>query len=137
MKKADYLKYLDPKEFAALYEEWASKGKPTGNDPLYVKIWDGVTNAVKACIGALQAQYHCQYQDYDDKVMDGTIVIMTKLLKMNDTPKNIVNMTYLPTLGVCCGPKARQKEFEYGMLSIDVPTKGGDSFVDIVNPEDF
>lgn len=128
MKKSDYEKYLDPKEFAHLYEEWKSKGKPQGNDPLYTRVWDGVTNAVKACIGALQARYRCQYQDYDEKVLDGTILIMAKLLKMEDTPKNIVNMCYLPMLGVCCGPKARKQEWENSMLSIDVETNGGDTF---------
>ena len=135
MKKSDYEKYLDPKEFAQLYEEWAAAGKPQGNDPLYAKIWDGVTNSVKACIGSLQSRYHCQYQDYSEKVLDGTILIMTKLLKMEDTPKNIVNMCYLPVLGVCCGPKARQKDFENDMLSTDVPTEGGDTFADLINED--
>ena len=135
MKKSDYEKYLDPKEFTRLYEEWAAAGKPQGNDPLYVRVWNGVTNAVKACIGALQARYHCQYQDYSEKVLDGTILVMTKLLKMEDTPKNIVNMCYLPVLGVCCGPKARQKDFENDMLSTDVPTEGGDTFADLINED--
>lgn len=132
MKKSDYLKYLDPKGFAQLYEEWKAKGKPQGNDPLYMKIWDGVTNAVKACVGALQARYRCQYQDYDDKVMDSTILIMNKLLTMGDTPKNIVNMSYLPVLGVCCGPKAIKQEWENNMLSTDVVTDGGDTFTDMM-----
>lgn len=133
MKKSDYEKYLDPKEFALLYEEWKVKGKPLGNDPLYVKIWDGVTNAVKACIGALQARYRCQYQDYDEKVLDGTALMIAKLQKMEDSPKNIVTMCYLPMLGICCGPKARQKDFEDSMLSTDVPTEGGDTFEDLIN----
>ena len=60
---------------------------------------------------------------------------MTKLLKMEDTPKNIVNMCYLPVLGVCCGPKARQKDFENDMLSTDVPTEGGDTFADLINED--
>lgn len=132
MRKAEYEKFIVPKEFAELYEEWAAKGKPQGNDPLYIKIWDGVTNAVKACIGSLQATYHCQYQDYDDKVMDGTIMIMTKLLKMNDTPKNIVSMCYLPVLGICCGPKAIKQEQENNLLSLDCLTEGGDSFADLM-----
>ena len=132
MKKSDYEKYINPKEFAKLYEEWVTKGKPQGNDPLYIKIWSGVTNAVKACIGALQATYHCKYQDYDDKVTDGTIKVMTKLLKMNDTPKNIVNLSYLYVLGVCCGPKAIKQEWEDQMLSTDVFTEGGDTFTDLV-----
>lgn len=135
MKKSDYEKYLDPKEFALLYEEWKAKGKPQGNDPLYVKIWDGVTNAVKACIGALQARYSCQYQDYDEKVLDGTALMIAKLQKMEDSPKNIVTMCYLPMLGVCCGPKARQKDFEDSMLSTDVPTEGGDTFEDLINED--
>ena len=133
MKKSEYEKYLNPKEFAQLYDEWKAKGKPQGNDPLYLKIWDGVTNAVKACIGALQARYHCQYQDYDEKVLDGTILIMTKLLKMEDTPKNIINMCYLPVLGVCCGPKARKQEWENNMLSTDVETNGGDTFESLLD----
>lgn len=135
MKKADYEKYIVPSEFSKLYEEWAAAGKPQGNHSLYIKIWDGVTNAVRACIGALQTRYHCQYQDYDEKVLDGTILIMNKLLTMDDTPKNIVNMCYLPMLGVCCGPKARQKEFENGMLSTDTSTKGGDTFEDLINED--
>ena len=132
MTKQDYLKYIDPKEFAKLYEEWVAEGKPQGNDPLYSKVWSGVTNAVKACIGALQATYHCKYQDYDDKVTDSTIKVMTKLLKMNDTPKNIVNLSYLYALGVCAGPKAIKQEWENNMLSTDVETDGGDSFADMM-----
>lgn len=132
MKKAEYEKYLIPSEFAALYEEWKAKGKPKGNDKLYTQVWLGVENAVKACIGALQAKYHCKYQDYEDKVMDSAILIMNKLLTMDDTPKNIVNMCYLPVLGVCCGPKARQKEFEDSTLSTDAQTEGGDAFIDMM-----
>lgn len=135
MKKSDYLKYLDPKEFAELYNEWAAAGKPQGNHTLYTKIWNGVTNAVKACIGALQNRYHCKYQDYDDKVMDSTVLIMNKLLTMDDTPNNIVSMSYLPVLGVCCGPKSRQKEFEDDMLSTDVHTEGGDTFKDLIDED--
>lgn len=135
MRKEQYLQYLDPKEFAALYEEWKAKGKPKGNDKLYTQLWFGVINAVKACIGALQARYHCKYQDYDDKVMNGTIIIMNKLLTMDDTPKNIVSMCYLPVLGVCCGTKARQKEFEDSTLSTDVPTEGGDTFEDLIDED--
>lgn len=137
MRKEYYLKYLDSKEFETLYNEWVSKGKPKGNDKLYAQIWEGVTNAVKACIGALQNRYHCKYQDYDDKVMDATILIMTKLDKITDSPKNIVNMAYLPTLGVCCGPKAIQKEFEDNMMSLDATANEGDSYVDIVSPDDL
>ena len=132
MKKSDCDKYLDPKEFALLYGEWKSKGKPQGNDPLYARVWNGVTNAVKACIGSLQARYHCQYQDYDEKVLDGTILIMTKLLKMEDTPKNIISLSYLPVLGVCCGPKAIANERENNSLSLDSLTEGGDTFVDLM-----
>lgn len=133
MKKADYEKYIKPNDFTELYNEWKAKGKPQGNDPLYVKIWDGVTNAVKACIGALQARYRCQYQDYDEKVLDGTILIMTKLLKMEDTPKNIVNLSYLPVLGVCCNKKVIAQEMENNnSLSLDSLTEGGDSFADLM-----
>ena len=37
MKKSEYEKYLDPKEFEALYNEWKAKGKPKGNDKLYTQ----------------------------------------------------------------------------------------------------
>ena len=135
MKKAEYTKFIDPKEFALLYEEWKAKGKPQGNDLTYAKVWDGVTNAVKACIGALQARYHCQYRDYDEKILDGAILIMNKLLKMEDIPKNIVNMCYLPVLGVCCGPKAMQADFENSMLSTDAETNGGDTFESLIDDD--
>ena len=132
MKKEEYEQYIDPAEFSKLYEEWAKQGKPTGNNPLYLKIWCSINNSVKACIGALQTKYHCKYKDYEDKVMDASIVIIKRLLTMEDTPKNIVNMCYLPVLGICCGPKARKKELEDNSLSIDCLTDGGDSFSDIM-----
>lgn len=132
MKKEEYEQYIDPAEFSKLYEEWAKQGKSTGNNPLYLKIWCSITNAVKACVGALQNKYHCKYKDYEDKVMDASIVIIKRLLTMEDTPKNIVNMCYLPVLGICCGPKARKKEIEDNSLSIDCLTDGGDSFSDIM-----
>lgn len=119
MKKSDYEKYLDPKEFAELYNEWATVGKPQGNNPLYAKIWNGVTNAVKACIGALQARYRCKYQDYDEKVLDGTALMVSRLIKLEGYPKNIINMCYLPVLGICAGPKAMQSDFENNMASLD------------------
>jgi hypothetical protein len=137
VKKDFYEQYIDPAEFSKLYEEWAKQGKPTGNDPLYLKIWCSITNAVKACIGALQTKYHCKYKDYEDKVMDASIVIIKRLLTMEDTPKNIVNMCYLPVLGICCGPKARNKELEDNSLSIDCLTDGGDSFSDIMYLDEY
>ena len=100
MKKEHYLKYIDSTEFKKLYEEWAAKGKPKGNNPLYVKVWEMVENSVKACIDALQNRYHCQYQDYDEKVLDSTILIMNKLINMTDTPKNIVSKFLHPLLGL-------------------------------------
>lgn len=130
MKKSEYIRFIDPKEFSDLYNEWAEKGKPTGNDPLYLKVWNGVTNAVKACIGSLQTRYQCQYQDYDEKVLDGTALIITRLLKMEDTPKNIINFAYLPVLGVVAGPKAIQSDFENSMASLDIPIEGRDTFID-------
>lgn len=136
MKKSDYEKYINPEEFEQLYNDWDAIGKPQGNNTLYIKIWNGVENAVKACIGALQNRYHCKYQDYDEKVLDGTILIMNKLMNMTDAPKNIVSMCYLPVLGICCGPKARQKEFENNMLSIDNETECGDAFIDMIEVED-
>lgn len=133
MKKSDYEKYIKPEEFAKLYEEWKAKGKPQGNDPLYVRIWNGVVNAVKACIGALQTRYHCQYQDYDEKVLDGAILIITKLLKMEDTPKNIINLSYLPVLGVCCNKKVIAQEMESNnSLSLDSLTEGGDRYSELL-----
>lgn len=132
MKKDEYNKYLDPEEFAKLYEEWSAAGKPTGNHPMYIQIFDGVTNAVKACIGSLQSRYHCCYQDYDEKVMDGTITVMGKLLKMNEPPRNIVSMSYLPVLGICCGPKALQSDWENGTMSTDTETECGDAFCEML-----
>lgn len=135
MKKSEYETYIKPEEFESLYNDWNAIGKPQGNNLLYIKIWNGVENAVKACIGALQSRYHCKYQDYDEKVLDGTILIMNKLMNMTDAPKNIVSMCYLPVLGICCGPKAIQSEWENNMLSTDVTTEGGDTFEDLINED--
>ena len=132
MKKSEYEKYIDPDAFEQLYNEWNYAGKPQGNNPLYIKIWNGVENAVKACIGSLQNHYHCKYQNYDEKVVDGTILIMNKLINMTDAPKNIVSMCYLPVLGICCGPKAIQSEFENNMMSTEEETEGGDAFADLI-----
>lgn len=132
MKKSEYEKYIDPDAFEQLYNEWDYAGKPQGNNPLYIKIWNGVENAVKACIGSLQNRYHCKYQDYDEKVVDGTILIMNKLMNMTDAPKNIVSLCYLPVLGICCGPKAIQSEFENNMMSTEEETKGGDTFAELI-----
>ena len=128
MRKEEYIKFIDPEEFVSLYNEWSVAGKPQNNHPLYIKIWEYVENAVKACIGALQSRYHCQYQDYNEKVMDGTITVMEKLLKMNEPPRNIVSMSYLPVLGICCGKKAINAEKNDMALSMDNLTKGGDTF---------
>ena len=132
MKKSDYEKHINPSEFAALYEKWAKEGKPQGDNPLYIKIWDGVTNAVKACVGALQSRYHCMYQMYDDKVMDSTILIMNKLLKMDEAPRNIVNMAYLPVLGICCSKRSINEEKEDNALSMDNLTEGNDTFCELM-----
>lgn len=132
MKKSEYEKYIDPAAFEKLYNEWYAVGKPQGNNQLYTKIWNGVENAVKACIGALQNRYHCKYQDYNEKVIDGTILIMNKLIKMTDAPKNIVSLCYLPVLGICCGPKAIQSEFENNMMSTEEETEGGDTFAELI-----
>lgn len=135
MRKSDYEKYIDPKGFGKLYEEWAEKGKPTGNDPLYVKIWNLTTEAVKACIGALQTRYHCKYQDYDEKVLDGTALMISRLIKLEGYPKNIVNMCYLPVLGICAGPKAMQSDFENNMASLDIPIEGRDTATDRISSD--
>ena len=132
MTKTEYLKYINPSDFEKLYINWSNADKPTGNHPLYVQIFDGVTNAVNACIGALQSRYHCQYQDYNNKVMDSTIIIIDKLLKMTEPPRNIVNMAYLPVLGICAGPKALQSEWETNMLSTDNETNVGDAFCEML-----
>lgn len=137
MKKQDYERFINPEEFASLYNEWSAAGKPTGNNQLYVKIWDGVTNSVKACIGALQSKYHCKYADYNDKIIDGTIVMVKKLLRMNETPKNIVSLCYLPCLGVCCGPQTKKAEIENNMLSTDEETSSGDTFTDLVYVDEY
>lgn len=130
MRKSDYRKYVDPDDFKKLYEEWAKEGKPQGNNPLYVKIWSFTAESVKACIGALQARYHCKYQDYDEKVLDGTALMISRLIKLEGCPKNIVNMCYLPVLGVVAGPKAMQSDFEDSMASLDIPIEGRDTFID-------
>lgn len=132
MKKDEYIKFIDPNTFRDLYILWSNEGKPQGNNQLYIKIWNSVENAVKACIGALQNKYHCKYQDYDEKVVDGTILIMNKLINMTDTPKNIVSMCYLPVLGICCSKKALQSEWENNMLSTDEKTDGGDTFTELI-----
>lgn len=132
MRKEEYIQYLSPEDFRKLYEEWADAGKPTGNHPLYFQVWNSVTNAVKACIGALQSRYHCQYQNYDEKVLDGTITVLGKLLKMNEPPRNIVSMSYLPVLGICCGQKAINAEKDDNALSIDNITNGGDTFEELM-----
>lgn len=132
MKKEQYKDFINPAEFEALYNEWDYNGKPQGNNPLYIKIWNGVENAVKACIGALQNRYHCKYQDYDEKVVDGTILIMNKLMNMTDAPKNIVSLCYLPVLGICCGPKSMQSEWENNMLSTEEETECGDTFKELL-----
>lgn len=132
MRKDEYRKYINPSDFEELYIKWSSVGKPQGNNPLYVKIWDGVENSVKAVIGALQSRYHCQYQNYNEKIMDGTILIMEKLLKMTDTPRNIVSMCYLPVLGLCCGQKAINEEKEDNALSMDNLTEGNDTFCELM-----
>lgn len=137
MRKDEYLKYINPDDFRKLYEEWAAKGKPKGNNPLYVKVWDMVENSVKACIGALQNRYHCKYQNYDEKVLDCTILIMNKLINMTDTPKNIVNMAYLPVLGLCLGKKTIAQERENNFLSLDSLTDGGDSFDDLMYLDEY
>lgn len=137
MRKEEYKIFINPTEFAELYEEWAANGKPKGNHPLYIKIWDGVTNAVKACIGALQNRYHCKYQNYDEKVLDGTILIINKLINMNSTPKNIISICYLPVLGICCGTKAIQSEFEENTLSTDTETNGSDTFTDMMYLDEY
>lgn len=136
MTKSEYKDFLDPKEFASLYLEWSNAGKPTGNNPLYISIWEGVRNAVKACIGSLQNRYHCGYQDYEDKVMDGVTTMITKLQNMKEVPENIVTMCYLPMLGICCGKKSIQQDFENGMASISHPTQGGDDFEDLLFIDD-
>lgn len=132
MKKDEYKKYINPDEFATLYNKWTAKGKPLGNDPLYYKIWQGVENAVKACIGALQDRYHCKVQSYDDKVFSTTTKMVEKLIAMDGTPKNIVNVVYLPTLGACFGKEARQKEFEDNMLSLNNVTDDGTEYIELL-----
>lgn len=136
MKKEEYIKFINPEEFASLYDEWSAAGKPQSNHPLYIKIWNYVENAVKACIGALQSRYHCQYQDYAEKVLDGTITIVEKLLKMDEPPRNIVSMSYLPVLGICCGMKAINAEKDDMALSIDNLTNGGDAFSELIYIDD-
>lgn len=132
MKKDEYKKYIVPEEFAALYDEWAQQGKLLGNSKLYLKIWDGVQNAVKACIGSLQDRYHCKVQSYEDKVFTVTTKMVEKLINMNGTPRNIVNIVYLPTLGACFGREAKQSEFEDNMLSLNNVTDDGTEYIELL-----
>ena len=137
MKKEHYLKYIDSTEFKKLYEEWVAKGKPKGNNPSNVKVWEMVENSVKACIDALQNRYHCQYQDYDEKVLDSTILIMNKLINMTDTPKNIVSMCYFTVLDICCSKKVIAQERENNALSLDSLTESGDYFCKLMFLDEY
>ena len=137
MKKEYYIKYINPDEFKKLYEEWAAKGKPKGNNPLYVKVWDMMENSVKACIGDLQDRYHCKYQDYDEKVLDSTILIMNKLINMTDTPKNIVSMCYFTVLNICCSKKAIAQERKNNALSLDSLTEDEYSFCKLMFLDEY
>ena len=137
MKKSDYEKYIKPEEFLAVYNEWESKGKPRGNDKTYEKVWDGVQNAVKACIGSLQQKYMCTYTHYDEKVMDATILVVDALVRCKTEPRNIVTFSFLYTLGVCCGKNAIQLDYEDNALSIDALTVGGDSFADLMYIDEY
>lgn len=137
MKKKQYERYIDPKAFKALYIEWAAKGKPKGNDTTYRAIWDGATNAAKACIGALQQQYECTYRNYDEKVLQTTMLIVRYLLTHDTPPENIVNISWFPAVGVCCGNKARQEDFEEDMLSINALKDGTETeFEGLLRSED-
>ena len=137
MKKEYHLKYIDHTEFKKLYEEWAAKGKPKGNNPSNVKVWDMVENSVKACIETLQDRYHCKYQDYDEKVLDCAILIMNKLINMTDTPKNIVSMCFFTVLNICCSKKAIAQDRENNALSLDSLTEGGDSFCELMFLDEY
>ena len=41
-------------------------------------------------------------------------------------------MCYLPVLGICCGQKAIQSEFENNMMSTEEETEGGDTFAELI-----
>lgn len=127
MRKSEYEQYIDPEAFKALYEEWAAKGKPKGNDATYKAIWDGATNAAKACIGALQLKYGCDYSNYDEKVLQTTMLVVRRLLSHDEPPTNIVTVTWLYAFGVCCGTKAQQEDFEDNMLSINVTAEDSET----------
>ena len=45
-------------------------------------------------------------------------------------------MCYLPVLGICCGKKALQAEFENKALSTDEETNGGDTFTELMYLDD-
>lgn len=127
MKRQEYEKFIDPKAFKVVYEEWAAKGKPKGNDTTYKAIWDGVTNAAKACIGALQEKYGSSYRNYDEKVLQTTMLVVKRLISHDEPPDNIVTIAWLPALGVCCGTKARQEDFEDNMLSVNVTAEDSET----------
>ena len=96
-----------------------------------------VENSAKACIGDLQDRYHCKYQDYDEKVLDSTILIMNKLINMTDTPKNIVSMCYFTVLNICCSKKAIAQERKNNALSLDSLTEGEDSFCKLMFLDEY
>ena len=134
MKKSEYEKYINPKEYETLCKEWFSKGKPKGNDPTYVKVWLGAQEAVKACVSTIEKAHGCKFQDYEEKVLDGTIKVMEWFDRTKEAPRNIVTVAYLPVLGVCCGKKAIQRDFENSMLSLNISIdEDGTTFQELLN----
>lgn len=111
-------KYIDNKAFEKLYIEWTNQGKPVKGD-LYLKIWDYVVNACKANISVLQKRYNCTYQDYDGKVLDSACVVIDSFFKKPEIVKSITAYTYFPVLGICCGTKAKQQDWENSNISYE------------------
>lgn len=132
-------KYLDVDDFRQLFIEWSEAGKPKGNNKLYFKVWEGVTNAVKADIGTMQRRYNMQISHYDEKVLDSTIKVMTKLyaLPKNEAPKSIIALAWLYTYGVVFGIKAIQEDFEDDIDSLNNTSDGGDEYIDCIDVDNY
>lgn len=132
-------KYLDKEDFKRLFITWCRVGKPKGNNEIYRQIWEGVINAVKADIGTMQKRYNMTVSHYEEKVMDSAIKVVTKLdaLPENDAPKSIIALAWLYTYGVVFGIKAIQEDFEDVFESLDNTSEGGDSFIDIIDVDNY
>lgn len=131
--------WIDVAEFKQLFIDWCKAGKPEGNSAIYMKIWDGVINAVKADIGRMQKLNNVEISHYDDKVIDSAAKVITKLrsLPESDAPKSIITLAWLYTYGVCFGPNAIQEDYEDKAESLNAIASGGDECIDVISESDI